>query len=384
MKKVLVFFLFLLFSNLSAFEGGGLFSTGLNFDIGTPNSAENPSYINNANKLSLWMKQNIDKECYYNFSAQGSAYLKVRKLIAPAVGKVAIKPILDIDMLKFSFFVPIDKKSNITIEVGRRGLVDSTGIVMSQPFDGIFVRYKISQMTMLSSVAFTGLLNANTVILHENKHQVNKSIYSLPKSYAAIMAMFHIPILNSSYSIDIDTLNFLETKKSGKNKFYLTIGAKGPIINHLFFSTYISGSFVNEASRWNSGILATGAIAYYFNKYNAKAGLHIQYAKGGKNNFQTFTLRHVSSQFFSPYSNVWNTGVKMSIKPLRELYLQALCNIICKGEKDAGSLYRGFEWQTQASYTIKRDISVEASLGQFIQKNGNIQTFFGIKGLIAF
>ena len=385
MKKIFFFFVLLCLITYSfAFEGGGLFSTSLNFDIGTPKKADNPSIFSNANKLSLWLKQNIDREGFYNFATQGSAYFKMRKYMAPISTKVMSKFAFDIDVLKFSFFVPLEKNGNLLIEVGRRGLIDSTGIIMSQSFDGVFIQYRHPRFSMLTSLAFTGLLNANTVILNEDDIKVNNYVYSLTKSYVGAMAMFHVPLTKSSYSLYADSLTFCETKGNGKIKTYLTVGVKGPIIKRLFFSASFSGSYVKEKKATTSGILATGAIAYYFRKYNTKLGLNMQFAQGGRNSFQTLTLRHISSQFYSPYTNTWNTGVKMSIKPLEALYIEALCNIICNAEKSNGHLYRGFEWMTSTNYTIKRDISVEDSLGQYINRNASMLTFISLKGIIAF
>jgi len=383
-KSVLFFVLLCAIMHLFAFEGGGLFSTSLNFDIASPARADNPSLFSNSNKLSLWLKQNIDKNSFYNFATQGSAYFKMRKYLAPINERLLVKAILDIDLLKFSFFVPLEKKGNLLIEVGRRGLIDSTGIIMSQSFDGVFIQYKNPHFTLMTSLAFTGLLNANTVVLNENDIKINNHVYSLTKSYVGLMALFHIPLLKSSYSLYGDSLNFFETKGNGKIKTYLTIGIKGPIVKRLFFAASFSGSYVKEKSTTQAGLLATGAIAYYFQKYNAKLGVNMQFAQGGRNSFQTFTLRHLSRQFYSPYTNTWNTGVKMSIKPLNELYLEALCNIICKGEKSDGSLYRGFEWLVATNYTIKRDINLEASLGQYIKRDASMLTFISLKGIISF
>lgn len=385
MKKAILFFVLLCVTTYSfAFEGGGLFSTSLNFDIGTPAKTDNPSIFSNSNKLSLWLKQNIDKKSFYNFAAQGSAYFKMRKYMAPISEKVLAKATLDIDLLKFSFFVPLEKNGNLLIEVGRRGLIDSTGIIMSQSLDGLFVQYRNPHFSLMASLSFTGLLNANTVVLNEDDIKITNNIYSLSKSYVGLLALFHVPFLKRSYSLYGDSLNFFETKPNGKIKSYLTVGIKGPIIKRLFFSASFSGSYVKEKSVTKAGILATGAIAYYFRKYNAKLGLNMQFAQGGKNSFQAFTLRHISSQFYSPYTNTWNTGLKMSIKPLSELYVEALCNIICKGEKSNGSLYRGFEWMASTNYTIQHDISIEASLGQYIKKDASLLTFISLKGIIAF
>lgn len=385
MKKIILFFVFLcVITSSFSIEGGGLFSTALDFDIASPAKTENPSIFSNPSKLSLWLKQNIDKNSFYNFAVQGSAYFKMRKYIAPVSEKLLTKAILDIDLLKFSFFVPLEKKGNLLIEVGRRGLIDSTGIIMSQSFDGVFIQYRHPHFSLLTSLAFTGLLNANTVVLNENNINIGNNIYSLTKSYVGLVALFHVPFLKSSYSLYGDSINFFETKGNGKIKTYLTVGIKGPIVKRLFFATSFSGSYVKEKSEVQAGILATGAIAYYFKKYNAKLGLNIQFAQGGKNNFQSFTMRHVSRQFYSPYTNTWNTGLKMSIKPLNELYVEALCNIICNGVKSNGLLYRGFEWLVATNYTIKRDINLEASLGQYIKRDASMLTFISLKGIISF
>ena len=58
MKKVVIFYIFLcLIAYSFAFEGGGLFSTALDFDIGSPAKTDNPSIFSNPNKLSLWLKR---------------------------------------------------------------------------------------------------------------------------------------------------------------------------------------------------------------------------------------------------------------------------------------------------------------------------------------
>ena len=99
MKKVILFFVFLCVITYSfAFEGGGLFSTALDFDIASPAKTDNPSIFSNPNKLSLWLKQNIDKNSFYNFAVQGSAYFKLRKYMAPTSEKVSAKAILDVDL----------------------------------------------------------------------------------------------------------------------------------------------------------------------------------------------------------------------------------------------------------------------------------------------
>lgn len=391
MKKYLFFFLFCAVClNTFAFEGGGLFSTEFNFILANSKKGFESAYFNNPNRLSLWMKQNIDKEGFYNFSAQGSAYFKIRKLLAKNAPKVATRLMLDIDTLKFSFFIPINSSNNISIDVGRRGVADSTSLIMSQSFDGVFAQYKSAKFNVMASLAFTTLLNANLVVLNEDSYKPSNSVYALPKSYAALMAMFQIPILKTSYSINLDTLNFFETKKDGKMKLYLTAGVKGPIVRRLFFSVSASPSFVREQikgqNKWNVGIMATGAIAYYFQKYNAKLGANIQYASGGKNNFQSFTVRHISPLFFSPYTNILNIGAKGSIKPIKELYIQATMNLVFKGRENDGkrAFYEGFEWNASTSYTIMHDITLEASLGQFIRYDASMQTFIGIKGIIAF
>lgn len=392
MKKYLSFFLLcILCLSTFAFEGGGIFSTEFNFNIANSKTKELQSaYFSNPNRLSLWMKQNIDKEGFYNFSAQGSTYFKIRKLLNKNVQKVATKLVLDIDTLKFSFFIPINNSSSILIDVGRRGLVDSTALIISQSFDGVFLKYRSSRFNMMSSLAFTTLLNANTVVLNEDSYTPSNSVYALPKSYIALMAMFHVPILKTSYSLNLDTLNFFETKKDGKIKMYLTGGVKGPIVRRLFFSASVSPSFLREEierkNKWNVGIMATGAIAYYFTKYNAKVGANVQYASGGKHYFQSFTMRHISPQFFSPYTNVVNFGARASIKPVQELYIQATMNLVFKGRENDSrrAFYEGFEWYTSTNYTIMKDITLEASLGQFIKNDASMQTFIGIKGVIAF
>ena len=155
MKKVKLFiFLFLIIAlNLSAFEGGGMLKTGLGIDLG-----KNKTNLSHFDSLSLWAKQNLDKEGNYNFAIQSSYLFNLKKPIKPE-GASNLDHILNLDMLKFSFLVPIGNDS-LTIDAGRYNISDITAVILNQNIDGVYIAYKKTNFAAYFNLGYTGLLNS--------------------------------------------------------------------------------------------------------------------------------------------------------------------------------------------------------------------------------
>lgn len=389
MKKVKLFIsLFLAIAlNISAFEGGGVFKTGLGFDL-----SKDKINLSHFDSLSLWAKQNIDKEGNYNFAIQSSYLFNLKKPIKPD-GKLDLDHILNLDMLKFSFLFLIGNDS-LTIDAGRYNISDITAVILNQNIDGVYIAYKKTNFSTYFNLGYTGLLNAyinptNVAgIMSISKSKEQTKIYNLAPSFVHISALFHIPFQSLRHAIDIDLNSFIATQNPKATNNYVSISVNGPIVKNLFYLTSASASIITRNNKKDPqiGFFLSGEINYYFEKYSSKVGLKTQWFSGGELAFKSFTLSNASKVGFIENSDLLKIGLNGSIKPITDLFLNSEFNIITHGSPQAkgNDFLKGFEWATSVNYAILQDIAVSGDLGMFITKNGNVNARFGLKGIISF
>lgn len=389
MKKVrLIIFLLLFVSlSLSAFEGGGIVKTGI--DIGFDKDKAN---FSNFNGLSLWAKQNMDKEGNYNFSAQISYLLNLKKPIKPNK-KLEMTHILNLDMLKFSFLIPITKDS-LSIDIGRYSLSDITGIILNQNIDGIYLTYSMPRFSTAFNLGYTGLLNTYVnpttasgvkALLSGKSSNISKHLpYKLSPSFVAFYALVHIPFGSLRHALDLDLNSFIATADKGATNNYASLAVSGPIVSNLFYLTSVSGSLLTRKDKGNQmGFFASGELNYYFKKYASKIGLKTQWFSGGKNSFKSFTLSNLSKVNFVEAKDVWKTGLNASMKPIPDLFLSTSFDTMTHASKKY-SFFRGFEWSASAIYTILQDISISTDVGIIVGNKGSVYTRAALKGTISF
>lgn len=385
MKKtnlVILFFLLILV-NLSAFEGGGIFKAGLDFGIG-----KEDINISHYDRLSLWAKQNIDQNGNYNFSVQTSYLFRLKKPIKPAAD-LNMNHFLNLDVLKFSFLIPIGK-GNIDIDVGRRNLTDITGIILNQNMDGVFLSYTMPRVSVFFNLGYTGLLNAyfNPLSTSEFKsiNEKNTVLYKLAPSLVHFSGAVHVPFGALRHSFNFDINSFISTSEAKDTNHYLSALIRGPIISSLFYTVSASTAFMTrEGKTTKVGFFVEGDLDYYFNKYSAKLSLNMKWFSGGKNEFQTLSLANASQIKLIPSKDLLQIGIAGSIKPLHDLFLSTDFNLLMKsGMESSGKFFKGFEWFTSVNYNVLQDMSVGSDIGLFIGHNGKVNAIFSIKGLIAF
>lgn len=106
MKKTLSSIWFIIAAFLCfAFEGGGLIQTDIGFDFSSSavNKPQDTVFTSfkNRERVSLWAKQNMDKDGNYNFSIQSSYFFIFSQVLAPQKKRFAAVNALDLDLLKF-------------------------------------------------------------------------------------------------------------------------------------------------------------------------------------------------------------------------------------------------------------------------------------------
>lgn len=386
MKKVKLFiFLFLIIAlNLSAFEGGGMFKTGIGIDLG-----KNKANLSHFDSLSLWAKQNLDKEGNYNFAIQSSYLFNLKKPIKPE-GEPNLDHIVNLDMLKFSFLVPIGNDS-LTIDAGRYNISDITAVILNQNIDGVYIAYNKTNFSTYFNLGYTGLLNAyvNPInaagITSISKKQTK--IYNLAPSFVHISALFHVPFQSLRHAIDFDLNSFMATENPKTTNNYASISVNGPIVNRLFYLASASTSILTRDKRKpQTGFFLKGELDYYFEKYDSKLGLKMQLFSGGKMSFKSFTLSTMSKVNFMEPTDLLKISLDGSIKPVKDLFLSTEAAIMAYAatQPKGRSNFAGFEWDVSANYTILQDISISTDLGMFVGKNGKFDAVFKLKGIISF
>ena len=386
MKKIRFFtFLFLIIAlNLSAFEGGGMLKTGLGIDLG-----KNKTNLSHFDSLSLWAKQNLDKEGNYNFAIQSSYLFNLKKPIKPD-GKLDLDHIVNLDMLKFSFLFPIGNDS-LTIDAGRYNISDITAVILNQNIDGVYIAYKKTNFATYFNLGYTGLLNAyvnpiNAAGITSILKKQTK-IYNLAPSFVHMSALFHVPFQSLRHAIDFDLNSFIATENPKTTNNYASISVNGPIVNGLFYLTSVSTSVLTRVKRKPGiGFFVSGELDYYFEKYSSKLGLKAQFFSGGKTGFKSFTLSNVSKVTFMEPTDLWKISLDGSIKPVNDLFLSTEAAVMAYAatQPKGRSNFAGFEWDVSANYTILQDISIITDLGMFMGKNGKFDAVFKLKGCISF
>ena len=382
MKKIRFFtFLFLIIAlNLSAFEGGGMLKTGLGVDLG-----KNKTNLSHFDSLSLWAKQNLDKEGNYNFAIQSSYLFNLKKPIKPD-GKLDLDHIVNLDMLKFSFLFPIGNDS-LTIDAGRYNISDITAVILNQNIDGVYIAYKKTNFATYFNLGYTGLLNSyvnpiNAAGITSILKKQTK-IYNLAPSFVHMSALFHVPFQSLRHAIDFDLNSFIATENPKNSNNYISISVNGPIVNRLFYLTSVSTSILTRVKRKPGiGFFVSGELDYYFKKHSSKLGLKAQFFSGGKTSFESFTLANVSKVNFIKASDLFKISLDGSIKPVKDLFLSTEAAIVT--QPNMKSSFSGFEWDLSANYTIRQDISIITDLGMFMGKNGKFDAVFKLKGCISF
>lgn len=386
MKKVKLFiFLFLAVAlNLSAFEGGGMLKTGLGIDLG-----KNKINLSHFDSLSLWAKQNLDKEGNYNFAIQSSYLFNLKKPIKPE-GELGLDHILNLDMLKFSFLVPIGNDS-LTIDAGRYNISDITAVILNQNIDGVYIAYKKTNFATYFNLGYTGLLNSyvnpiNAAGITSILKKQTK-IYNLAPSFVHMSALFHVPFQSLRHAVDFDLNSFIATENPKTTNNYASISVNGPIVNGLFYLTSVSTSVLTRVKRKPGiGFFLAGELDYYFEKYSSKLGLKAQFFSGGKTGFKSFTLSNVSKVTFMESTDLFKISLDGSIKPVKDLFLSTEAAVMAHAatQPKGRSNFAGFEWDVSANYTIRQDISISTDLGMFVGKNGKFDAVFKLKGIISF
>lgn len=386
MKKVKLFiFLFLIIAlNLSAFEGGGMLKTGLGIDLG-----KNKTNLSHFDSLSLWAKQNLDKEGNYNFAIQSSYLMNLKKPIKPD-GKLDLDHIVNLDMLKFSFLVPIGNDS-LTIDAGRYNISDITAVILNQNIDGVYIAYNKTNFSTYFNLGYTGLLNAyvnpiNAAGITSILKKQTK-IYNLAPSFVHMSALFHVPFQSLRHAIDFDLNSFMATENPKTTNNYASISVNGPIVNRLFYLASASTSILTrDKKNPQTGFFLKGELDYYFEKYDSKLGLKMQLFSGGKMSFKSFTLSTMSKVNFMEPTDLLKISLDGSIKPVKNLFLSTEAAIMAYAatQPKGRSNFAGFEWDVSANYTILQDISISTDLGMFVGKNGKFDAVFKLKGIISF
>lgn len=391
MKKILVLALFsIILINLFAIEGGGLVSSDNLFVVPIPQE-EKPFRVSSFNKLSLWLKQNMDKEGNYNFALQGSYWFTLDSKIFKNDNEKKtvneIKHIIDLDYLNFSFLFPLGAGEAINFNFGRYGVMDYTGLLYKQTIDGLTLEYKHPKIKTSFDFGYTGALNTYTTPLYVTPKETKNPVYSLAPAFITLGWKNDLPVGPYDHKLGVDMLAFVQPKKEDpSHKIYVNFHTNGSIVPRLLYDLSLVYGFVREANTQRHGALINFDLGYYFNKLNSVFGTKTVFATGGKNTFSGFTKQSLAKNHPVYPQNVLFFSVYTKLEPVKNLQLGADLGVVSKAKKafPEEKLYKGFDWQVHLNYLILDEIYLGCNVGQYIRNTGKSNFNAGLKLVISF
>lgn len=269
--------------------------------------------------------------------------------------------------------------SPLTLHAGRFIFSDVTGLIMNQNCDGAYVSYEFPRVSAFAYAGYTGLLNAGTVKMQNNKLDPfdynTSSVYQLAEKYLVFATGATVPNLFSTQTL---SAQFLATFKLGGksfNRMYATIDMAGPIYKTLYYDASATlGLQSFDGGSMEVTNLTRADLKYFIPFKDLAVGVGAVYASGNKSGDNAFTGFTKIDAFFAmnepQYTSLLKLCATASIKPISSLLAKAGTGVVFSFAKESG-FYKGFEWSLGAEWQIVSDAGVGATFQQYIEADNS-------------
>ncbi len=410
-----VFLVLLSFSSfVFAFDFGGLLTN----DSGLKSNEKNNFNLDQKASLSLWARQNFDKNAENYFAAEGIYNFEAD--LTQAEDKISNA--VDLSLFELALSKSFDS-SKITFNAGRFYFADLSGLILSQNADGAKLSFKNNYFGVSAFGAYTGLLNAqNTEIIGASPLELSSNgkrpavqdntkiyipdsnkIYALAEKYALCDLPIAFPYFAANQSVSAEFFGAFSLENKTYNRMYATLKFEGPVYNSLFYSASSSFEFLNyknDSEQTTLGIanLSKITVDYFFK--NASLGFSGVYASGNQGALCSFVGFTKNTSTYSLqnflYSGIIKGGLNASYKPVKNLLLNFGCDLIFNataGSEDAefedlsGIEFYGFEYSAGATWQVMSDFRLGLSATQFFDKANSSdvkKTYINLHAVLAF
>ncbi|MDR1747914.1 MAG: hypothetical protein LBR47_02515 [Spirochaetaceae bacterium] len=336
------------------------------------------------NQITAWVRVPFDNRGKTEFAAEGMYRFTWTKEDGPL-------HILDMGLFKFHTSFGLIDNLSLRIDAGRFGISDITGLVFSQPSDGLRVAIESPSFGIAFYGGYTGLLNEQVVSIYTGEAEEKTDYpYSLAPAYIPAGISVRLPLFFMNQTFSSETFGFFDPRRE-HHRIYMTLGLNGPIVGRLYYVAAAvfgvdieDGNMVNGASH-----LSKLELNYYPGFLSSSISLDGVFASGefGRMNaFTPFTVVSVlpAAEWSMLYSGLLKTGLTFTIKPVDPLFCLAQAHLLFdmpgKGEYPS---WGGWQWILSARYNLFSDLNLSLGAGQFIPKSGDSHFYLNLKAVIV-
>lgn len=311
------------------------------------------------------------------FSVEGSVQHKLEKTTGDnSSSKNSV--IADFTLFKFSTVKKLEGGKNLQVSAGRFYYSDVTGIVFSQPNDGLYFKYGGKKLEASVYGGYTGLQNVKNVSILTSKGAVwapkdEKDVYDFSSPYAVGSFFVSAPYFFKNQTISFECMGMFNVAgpadlKDDDNRLYGTICLAGPMSSFVFYS--ISGTMQTEDFS-DFGILGKFSLNYFVPVKNTTVGLNGLYASSSNGKIKAFTGFSKSVVCLSRNedlcSEIMKFGASASFLPVPKIFVAAGFDTVYKLSGSSTEFY-GFQAGISGTYRIFSDLKMSLSLSNFTGK----------------
>jgi len=362
---------------LSAFNWGGFLDNASAYEGGLSDMG-----FEQTNRFTLWFRAPFNEsmyltaETFYEFD-----YIGTSKTISHKV---------DLNLLKLRIALPMGDFSSAIFNAGRYSIRDITGLIISQPSDGVEFVYTNDIFSLGAYIGFTGLLNNLTVDINSDANTLEtSSVYALapPFILASITAQFPFLFAQQSLSTDFYAALDVSSDKNKNHRMYATAALNGPISDSFFyiFSTTLGVIQATDA-QWQISNLSIFEISAYLPVFSALLSWKTTFATGGDDaEFQTFTVATANVSETMNYAGNIKTGLIGSMRPISSLlFFAGVDTFFSVMNDDSNKGYAGLQWAFSTRWQIVSDVQLSVSAKQFFPADTAIDSYMSADLKVSF
>ncbi len=381
MKKILgSIIITLLASAAFAVDFGGSI---LNYTVLRDRTADTELKLDQTNSLGVWLSIPFDNDG--NTTLAASAKAEYEKDYASDEQTI----FADLDIFRLTH-----RGKNTSFMLGRFNTADTTGVILNQTIDGVYLAYNSDAFSAGLTGAYTGLINRHfNTILNEipvSYMEDNDKIYELAEKYCVGNLLLSFPYLFAGQSVSLENLFTLHLEDDSYMRNYSTLTINGGLGS----SVYYTLSSALELSKFDDmdlemANLSKFSLSYYASAKSFAVELKGVYASGNQGPFKPFkgftSMTAVNSNTGrTQYSNLAKGGLGFSFKPVTSLLFAANAAAVLNPE-DSFS-YAGFEYSAGLNWQIVSDILVAGKVSMYFDsENSDMnKNEFSLTALITF
>lgn len=322
--------------------------------------------FNTRDKINLWLASTLNRKA--NLRLNGDFSYEFRY----DTGTKQIGHVLDVGVLKLSTSKAFGNGTTFGMSLGRFAVGDTTGVIMNQTSDGLFLNLENSAIDVSAYVGTTVLLNTHNVkmILPEDtKFSPKENMFYMPGPwYLPFGVSVKFPELFAGQNLLAEAWGFLDLSIDKYNRFFATMQLAGPIVPKFFYSAIST----IETRKFNDISNMSQLMLRFFPSENSSISTSVLYAsgaQGGMKPFTGFTSFSMSDLLAEKeVSSMLSVSLSGHIIVTQNLYL-GLEGVVIMGVPDESITFDGVLVRANAIWNIFHDLQLNGGFVGYFAKN---------------